>query len=257
MFNKLATIMAAAMMTLSASSAFAAFANYDLIRVISDSSSTREIATNLGNINTLSALTNATVGGGADAFTNFIGGSSLSNLSVTYFAVDRSSLLNGTMFIASNSATTPATPGVAQIHNKLATNGGAANTPVLAYYNTLTATGATVIADNLNSQSLAGKFGTTTLGTYGNYAIAFANTTNLSLANLAIAPITMTVYQFGNSTNMATAQTGLDRLDITLNADGSSTINAPTGSPVPVPAAAWLLGSGLMGLVGLRRRKNA
>jgi hypothetical protein len=28
-----------------------------------------------------------------------------------------------------------------------------------------------------------------------------------------------------------------------------------TGNPVPVPAAVWLLGSGLLGLVGIRRRK--
>jgi len=29
-----------------------------------------------------------------------------------------------------------------------------------------------------------------------------------------------------------------------------------TGNPVPVPAAVWLLGSGLLGLVGLRRRQS-
>jgi hypothetical protein len=37
---------------------------------------------------------------------------------------------------------------------------------------------------------------------------------------------------------------------IILNAEGQ-----PAQCPVPVPAAAWLLGSGVLGLVGLRRRK--
>jgi hypothetical protein len=40
---------------------------------------------------------------------------------------------------------------------------------------------------------------------------------------------------------------------ITLDSAGNLTI---TNSPVPVPGALWLLGSGLLGLVGLRR-KNA
>jgi len=35
---------------------------------------------------------------------------------------------------------------------------------------------------------------------------------------------------------------------------GQSILN-PTAAPVPVPAAAWLLGSGVLGLFGLRRRK--
>lgn len=34
---------------------------------------------------------------------------------------------------------------------------------------------------------------------------------------------------------------------------GQSILN-PTAAPVPVPAAAWLLGSGVLGLIGLRRR---
>ena len=49
-------------------------------------------------------------------------------------------------------------------------------------------------------------------------------------------------------------------LDISLNADGTATAvvadAGTTANPTPIPAAAWLLGSGLMGLVGLRRRKE-
>jgi hypothetical protein len=43
-----------------------------------------------------------------------------------------------------------------------------------------------------------------------------------------------------------------------FNKEGSVVLNPngdPNASPVPVPAAAWLLGSGILGLVGLRRRK--
>jgi len=48
---------------------------------------------------------------------------------------------------------------------------------------------------------------------------------------------------------------------INLNNDGSTsatTLDATTtATPTPIPAAAWLLGSGLLGLAGIRRRKNA
>jgi hypothetical protein len=255
MFKKLATFAVAAVMSLSASSAFAAFANLDVIRVISDKTagSTVEIVTNLGNVNTISALSNSVVGGSFTGFTT----SALSNLSVTYFAVDRTTVLNGTMWIASTiSSPAPVTPGVAQIQNKLATTGGVANNPTLVYYNTLGA-GQTVVANNTNTASLAGKFGTTTLGNYAGYAVNFATTTNMSLANLASAPLTMTLWKFGNSTNMGVAATGVKALTLTLNSDGTTTVNASAPVTTPIPAAAWLLGSGLMGLVGLRRRKNA
>lgn len=43
---------------------------------------------------------------------------------------------------------------------------------------------------------------------------------------------------------------------ITLNANGTFTVT-PLGSAVPLPAAAWLLGSGLLGLLGVGRRRRA
>jgi hypothetical protein len=44
----------------------------------------------------------------------------------------------------------------------------------------------------------------------------------------------------------------------TLSANGTLTIKGNSAAPVPLPAAVWLFGSGLMGLVGVsRRRKTA
>ena len=44
----------------------------------------------------------------------------------------------------------------------------------------------------------------------------------------------------------------------TWAADGSLTITGNgTSAPVPLPAAVWLFGSGLMGLVGVSRRRKA
>ena len=42
--------------------------------------------------------------------------------------------------------------------------------------------------------------------------------------------------------------------DDVIYVDTDSTINADIVSAVPIPAAVWLLGSGLMGLIGIRRK---
>lgn len=47
---------------------------------------------------------------------------------------------------------------------------------------------------------------------------------------------------------------------VNLNNDGTTSAttldSSTTATPTPIPAAAWLLGSGLMGLAGIRRRKQ-
>lgn len=55
-----------------------------------------------------------------------------------------------------------------------------------------------------------------------------------------------TLVQFANSTGDATW---------TLSASGDLQFNAPAPATVPLPAAVWLFGSGLLGLAGIGRRK--
>ena len=51
--------------------------------------------------------------------------------------------------------------------------------------------------------------------------------------------------------------TTLHKAVIDIGLDGSVTLNNAAVNPVPIPGAALLLGSGLLGLVGIRRRKLA
>jgi len=89
--------------------------------------------------------------------------------------------------------------------------------------------------------------GSGTLGTLGNASgLYYFARTQGTLANSTPANAT----QFANSLNVA---------QITLESDGDFTyVLAPAAvSAVPVPAAAWLLGSGLMGIGGMIRRRKA
>jgi hypothetical protein len=262
MKKKMIMLIAAAMMTLSAGSAFATnFANMDLIRVITDKTtgSTLEIATDLGSITTLASLApNTKVGGGvADAFTNYIGTSPLSNLYVTYFAVNRTSALAGQMWIGLDSTVTASnTPGVAAIQNKYAITSTTPTASVNKYYNSINPAANTVVANNTSISSLAGMNGSTAIGAFNGFNVNNAADALQSLTNLATASVATSIWSYGPGT-MANPYTGVKVLDLTTNADGSTTINAAPTAATPIPAAAWLLGSGLMGLFGMRRKMNA
>jgi len=98
----------------------------------------------------------------------------------------------------------------------------------------------------------------------------FGTSSSQSLANLTFygAGVQMAGLALGTSSTLyaMTASPGTDVYGyslgtITLSADGSTlSFVANTGGPppaVPLPAAVWLLGSGLVGLAGIGRRRAA
>lgn len=97
-----------------------------------------------------------------------------------------------------------------------------------------------------------------------------------SNSNIDVAVVWDDNGAFGNNANQQTltGTTVWDAVSVDGNGDGIPGISMPAGGPfqnfnanfnlqgitpsaVPVPAAVWLLGSGLVGLVGVARRKKA
>lgn len=79
-------------------------------------------------------------------------------------------------------------------------------------------------------------------GTVGGAALDFFQIVGTGTASTIQTPV-----QFANATGAATW---------TLSASGDLVYNVPGASTVPLPAAVWLLGSGLLGLAGVGRRKS-
>jgi hypothetical protein len=98
-----------------------------------------------------------------------------------------------------------------------------------------------------------------------NQAITFGNSLNFNLllptGTASSAGSNFTLWLAADAAGATPLKTadGL-LLTIGLNADGTATPviadAGTTATPTPIPAAAWLLGSGLMGLAGVRRRKQ-
>lgn len=256
MKKKMIILLAAAMLTMSAaSSAMAAFAQGDLIRVVYDTKGTTEIATDLGAISTLTTLgANSVVGGGVDATTlaQFVG-SAYSDLRVGYFAIQKANtgvnLAN--VWLAGDPTTAPKS-------GALKWSGTYTN-----FNNTLgnyaQATGNTaVLADKSIGNSFFNNMDRSggQVGQYGSFLPALPAGGVLNLAALAtIGYVDQAIYNWtGTATNSAVFGTKV--LTLRTMADGSTVIN-PGAAATPIPPAFLLMGSGLLGMVGIRRKMAA
>ncbi len=176
---------------------------------------------------------------GADAtFASWLTGQTLSDIRWTAFANDQSSAAGtnnvSRMILASSSAT----PVV--FNSNVTAAVGSTNAFVGVVGSTTGPTNPPLFDTNLS-------VGAATLGTLDSASslFYFARSTG-TLANATAAVAT----RYGNATGFAT---------VTLESDGDFVYSLAGEAPaaVPVPAAIWLLGSGLMGLGGMVRRRKA
>jgi len=89
-------------------------------------------------------------------------------------------------------------------------------------------------------------------------AFTFGSTVKFDLTLSGAAGSSFGLLFYDGSYNALLSNPGVANgyaLTVDMNSDGTFTENV-AASPTPVPAAVYLLGSGLMGLVGIRRRKR-
>lgn len=108
-----------------------------------------------------------------------------------------------------------------------------------------------LLGGNLNLSATAGK-------------LALFRTTATGASTTAVTPNLVDLVGYGTTANFSLYPAMASNLSITTAAIRTTDSNGrtvfvagtPEPNPVPVPAAAWLLGSGLIGLVGIRRRQK-
>jgi hypothetical protein len=226
--------------------AMAAFTNGDLIQVVYQQGGTSEVATDLGAFSSTTAYAGDTVTFNTNPFatagTGVFAGASQSDLYVAYYIAGGS----GPVWVSGSQTTQ--TSGAHQ--------GAAAQTlsTINGNYNTLGGGSSQVTVDQSNALSYYQK---EDKGSYLNNAGNWngfipAKDGEVSLGTTAY--VDSYLYYYATPTS---GVSGVQVATIRTFANGTSEIVGTTNvGTVPVPPSVLLLGSGLIGLVGLRRKQS-
>jgi hypothetical protein len=246
MKRKLCVLFAALLVLSFAGQAAAYFDDLNLIRSIYTAAGTTEIGSDLGsgvNTFTLNNPGNA-LRGDLTALSAFDGG----QLQVGYWAHD---IVNKDFY-----ATGPVGGTMTMFPAKQATADGTMN-PVQTNYAQGNSTSYTTTKATLGSYYNKFEVNGNNVGSMGSNLDSQPTTgMTASLADLeSVGYIDQSLYFF-NYDGSRTRVNGVAVATIRtyLTSDGLSI--GTLINPVPVPAAVWLLGTGIVGLVGIRRRKN-
>jgi hypothetical protein len=223
----------------------------ELVRVMYDASTGVEVATDIGSISSLSSLTNQSA---FDAISlSAFSDTKWSDVTTAYFGINSSGVI---AYVAAS-----ATPTV-KFGPATWSSWSSAAGSILSTYTTGTA-----IAGDPNSVSIATSNplsyytlfdkGGASLGIYGGALAAGggAEVNNATGGNQVLWQIVNpTAARSNTSGTIVTAANGPLPGFTIVTTNGATEIN-PVGSAVPIPPSILLMGSGLLGLIGIGRRK--
>ena len=230
-----------------AGQAMAAFTSGDLIQVIyTNDGSGAELAVDLGSFNshTTSSGISDTSFSNTVSLSSAFPGYSASQLNVSYYVFNSNTGLGNTGYWVVGTDESGLTnraggkSGTTTAFNNLTT-----------YYNSMSGcssvTSGAVSSESSSYWALMMKYGAAS-GGFDNY-LPTGVFTEATLPSSGYVDQYLYYFPYNNSANA-----GVEIADIRTFADGHTEV-IPT---VPIPAAVWLLGSGLIGLVGIRRRNT-
>lgn len=230
--------------------AMAAFEEGDLIRVVyrmSANGTGTEYATDLGAFSATSPLTLTAIYNTNNFDLAKVGASSMADVNVAYFVM--SSTANGGNGAAYASGST--TGGAVNLYAFWGSYQPAASNTLDTFKMNAVGNNASVSQSNAYSYWNSMNGGTFYTGTMGNYLASGDAEKNLATIGTN-GYVDQVLYYYGDPDNGAN---GMNVATIRTFADGHT--EAVAVANTPIPAAIYLFGSGLMGLVGLRRKTAA